>query len=62
VLKPIRFRRRRPFLDAISRTGNGPGVDDRWHGQVETHPQIYCASCSILEGIYLFSITYTKTQ
>jgi hypothetical protein len=31
-------------------------------GRWKPHPQIYRASCGILEGIYLFSITYTKAQ
>ena len=62
MLKPTDLGGLDSFWNAISRAGNGPSVDDRWRGQVGAHPQIYRASSGILEGVYVFSITYTKTQ
>jgi len=69
VLKPIRFRRRRPFLDAISRAGNGPGVDDRWHGQGELIRRFIVRPAASWRAHTLFSmhlhrdsITYREFQ
>jgi len=48
--------------DALSRAGNGPGIDDRCRGRGKGHPPQNCASLSPAGPFYEFSITYTKRQ